>query len=113
MLDEAFKPIPEFDTWVGTFGTPELREQDKQARALCNELKLTLKYPAWLRYLEADRAYQTIRNRQQAMKATFQFTPSGLNEFFWDPAKMNDRLQKLLDDGLIGRADEKTLRLRR
>jgi hypothetical protein len=75
-------------------------------------LKLTLKYPAWLRYLEADRAYQTIQNRQQAMKGPFQFTPSGLNEFFWNPAKLDDRLQKLLDEGLIERVDEKTLRLK-
>jgi hypothetical protein len=111
MLDEAFKPIPEFNTWIGTFGTPELREQDKQARALCDELKLDLKYPAWLRYLEADRAYQTIRNRQQAMKGPFHFTPSGLNEFYWSPPKLNDRLQKLLDDGLIEKLDEKTFRL--
>jgi hypothetical protein len=113
MLDDAFVPIPEFNTWIGTFDTPEIRQQERQARALCEELKLTLKYPAWFRYLEADRAYQVIQSRQRATTQPYRFAPSAINEFIWDKAKLNDRVSDLLQEGLIEKVEGDRYRLRR
>ncbi len=115
MLDTAFQPIPEFNTWVGTFGTPEFRAQDRQARALCDELKLTLKEPAWLRYLEADRLYQVAENRYESVSdiLSIDFTPASLNEFHWSGPKLNDSVRLLQDDGLIEPVRENVYRLKR
>ena len=113
MFEECWKPIPEFNTWVGVFGTPEFRAQDRQARALCSELKLTIKDPPWLRHLEADRLYQCIQSRQRATTRPYQFQPAAVNEFFWDKTKLADRIHQLLEEELIENVKENTFQLKR
>ena len=112
MLDDALQPIPEFNTWVGVFGTPETRAQDRQLRAVCDDLQLAVKYPAALRYREADRVYQLIESRRPSANEPFLFTRASIQEFFWDDAKLQDRLQKLIDDGLIEKTGDADYRLR-
>ena len=111
MFDQAWLPIPEFDTWIGTFGIPEVREQDRQGRALCEDLKLTLEDPPWLRYLETNRAYELIQNRQRGRSQPYQFAPSVIRDFHWSPAKLNDRAAKLAEDGLIEQVGENLYQL--
>ena len=112
MFDEAFVPVPEYNTWIGTFGTPETREQDKLARALCKELNLTMREPAGLRHLESDRLLQVARNRFRNAASDEPLPLSSLNEFFWSPAKTADRLAKLIDDGVLEKVGSDRFRLR-
>ena len=42
-----------------------------------------------------------------------EFKLAQANEFIWNEAKLNDRLQKLIEDGLIVKTESGTLRLSR
>ena len=79
---------------------------------MCDDLKLALKYPAALRYLEADRVYQLIESRRPNPNEPYPFPRASINEFFWNDAKLQDRLQKLIDDGLIEQTGDAVYRLR-
>ncbi len=102
MLRDAWQPVPELGTWVGTFGFKELREQKRIVEDLRTKLGLDVKDPDWLRSLESDRVLQAIRERQRHLSEELTVTPLGASaEFFWpDPYKL-DRFQKLIDDGLV------------
>jgi hypothetical protein len=112
VLDRSFQPIPEFNTWVGTLGTPELRAQERLLREVCDELNLKVKYPPGFRYLEADRLLQWFQSRQRATKKVFLFNPEASNEFFWGKPKLYDRLQKLVEDGVVQKVGSTAYRLK-
>jgi hypothetical protein len=112
MLDEAWRPVPPYDTWIGVFDTKELREQKKVVEDLARKYDLELKDPDWLRYLEADRVLQILRSRQQASHEPYVFgVLDGSTEFFWPEAWRRDRFQKHLEDGAVVPAGEDRYRL--
>jgi hypothetical protein len=101
-LKEAWQPVPEFDTWVGTFGSKELREQKKIVAELREEYQLSVPDPDALRYVEADRALQVLRTWQRGTPGPLVFTPlSATGEFYWPEATARDRFQKLVADGVV------------
>ncbi|MEW5977344.1 MAG: hypothetical protein AB1898_16255 [Acidobacteriota bacterium] len=108
----AWKPIPEYDTWVGTFGQIEQRMQDQLLRQLAEELKLSISDPGWLRDQEAQRLLQKLQNMQRSRRGEWQFKKDRqLNEFRWPQAKMEDRFGKLVTDGWIEQTGVETYRL--
>jgi hypothetical protein len=108
----AWKPIPEYDTWVGTFGQIEQRMQDKLLRQLAEEFKLSISDPGWLRDQEAQRLLQKLQNMQRARRGEWHFKEDRqLNEFYWPQAKLEDRFGKLIADGWIEKTGAETYRL--
>ncbi|MHC4441638.1 MAG: beta-N-acetylhexosaminidase family protein [Planctomycetota bacterium] len=112
MLAEAWQPVPEYNTWIGTFGCKELREQKKTVDELRSEYQLTVKDPGWLRKMEADRVLHKVRNQQGMMSEPLFFTPRQINgEFYWPKSMVLDRLEKLVSDGVVEKVGENKYRL--
>ena len=112
MLIDAWHPIPEYNTWVGTFGNQESFAQDKAVRQLMIDLQLTVPDPGWLRLRDADRLLQLMQNRQSAARAALPFKDSAsTGEFRWTKARAQDRFQKLVDDGAIEKMGSDTWQL--
>jgi len=106
MISAAWQPIPEFNTWIGTFGQPESKMQDQMARKLCKDLGVEVAEPSWSKSQDANRLLQKIQNLQRRERSAWTFSPSGLNEFFWPKEKFQTRFQKLIDDGCIRKVGE-------
>lgn len=112
MLVDAWQPVPEYNTWVGTFGSQELREQKMTVAALCGEYGLSVSDPAALRYVEADRLLQAIRSVQGGMSVSYVFSAlQAAREFHWPEAGAKDRFAKLLSDGVVTRVGDDNYRL--
>jgi hypothetical protein len=112
MLRDAWQPVPELNTFIGTFGCKELREQKTIVEALRTKYTLDVKDPEWLRCMEADRVLQAIRERQRALKEPLTVTPLGASaEFFWPESCQRDRFQKLISDGLVEEVGKDKYRL--
>lgn len=102
MLDQIWKPVPEYNTWIGVFDTKEVREQKKTVRQLAGEYGLVVNDPAWLRDLETDRVLQQLRTWQQTSREPYTFdsmTPT--REFFWPEDNRRDRFNQLVERGLV------------
>jgi hypothetical protein len=107
MLKEAWEPVLEYDTWVGVFGIPELREQRRTLESLKRDYGIEVEDPAWLRYVESDRVLQQIRNLQrQSEKAVEVTAESATGQFFWPMDVRLDRFQKLVDEGVLEETGE-------
>jgi len=108
----AWKPIPEYGTWIGTFGQIELRRQDMLLRKLAEEFELSISDPGWLRDQEAQRLLQKLQNLQRARRGEWLFRKNRqLNEFYWPEAKFEDRFKKLISDGWVQSAGHESYRL--
>ena len=110
-LAQAWKPIPEYDTWIGTFGQIERREQEIQLRKLAGEAGVSLTEPAWLRAQDAGRLLQEIQNLQRKQPGERLVKVSELKEFMWPKDKLNNRFEKLIADGWLEKVGEDTYRL--
>jgi hypothetical protein len=110
-LAKAWKPIPEYDTWIGVFGQTERRMQEIQLRKFAKEAGVKLEEPSWLRAQDAGRLLQKIQNVQRQKKQELDFKISDLNEFMWTDEKLNNRFEKLIADGWVIKVSENTYRL--
>ncbi len=110
-LAAIWKPIPEYTTWVGTFGLPENRHQERLLRSFAAEAGVALAEPGWVRFRDADRMAQQLQNRQGRQREEFRFRADQLREFYWPTEKIRDRLELLLQIGVIEKVDGTSLRL--
>ncbi|MFN0166994.1 MAG: glycoside hydrolase family 20 zincin-like fold domain-containing protein [Bryobacteraceae bacterium] len=110
-LAAIWKPIPEYDTWVGTFGLPENRHQERQVRKLAADAGVSVAVPGWVRFRDADRKAQSLQNRQGRQSEEYRFRADQLREFFWPPEKQRDTVDLLLQMGVIEKVDGGFLRL--
>jgi hypothetical protein len=110
-LAKAWKPIPEYATWVGVFGQTERRMQEIQLRRFAREAGIELVEPTWLRSEDAGRLLQKIQNVQREQRGELNFKIGDLNEFMWTDEKLNNRFQKLIADGWVVKVSEDTYRL--
>jgi hypothetical protein len=102
MLRDAWQPVMEFDTWVGTIGLPEVRLQKMIIAGLNASYGLNVKDPDVLRSTESNRLLQQLRRSQGNIKKQYIFAHTGGTfEFFWMEETSRDRFDKLVDDGLI------------
>jgi hypothetical protein len=101
MLDAAWKPVPEYGTWIGVFGNQELRAQKETILAVAEELGLLLPCADGLRYMEADRLLQMFRIMQTGVPGPLSFTPENHMGYFWPMDFVRDRFQKLVEDGVL------------
>ncbi len=110
-LAKAWKPIPEYNTWVGAFGQTESRMQEILLRKFAKEAGVDLVEPAWFRARDADRMLQKIQNVQREQRRELDFKVGDLDEFSWTKEKLQSRLDKLIADGWVEKAGDDTYRL--
>ena len=110
-LSQAWKPIPDYDTWVGVFGQTERRMQEILLRKFAKEAGVEPSEPAWLRAQDAGRLLQKIQNVQRGQRGVLDFKVSDLNEFMWTAEKLDNRFEKLIADGWVVKVGEDTYRL--
>ncbi|HMI03412.1 MAG TPA: hypothetical protein VK541_13065 [Pedobacter sp.] len=122
MIVKAWNPIPEYNTWIGTWGQPEARTQEKLFSDLAKELDIAVAAPAWTRWRDANRQLQGFQKVQRAHRTPWKFKSDPLEvykwppaadderavwrEFHWTPQKGADRLKLLLENGYLEKAGE-------
>ena len=97
----AWQPIPEYNTWIGAFSQRERYMQGVLLEKLMKELGVDVPTPAWLRAQDADRLLQEMQNVQRGQRGKVTIGLADLNGFYWSEPKLKDRLQKLIDDGVV------------
>jgi hypothetical protein len=105
MINEAWKPVPDYNTWIGSFGQPEETMQQKMINKLADDLKLNIQMPGTLRYRNANRYLQRVRNLQRKYNVPFRFNieGSGVNggEFMWPASQVKDYTELLMMQGVF------------
>lgn len=127
MVVKAWNPIPEYNTWIGTWGQPEARTQEKLFTDLTKELGLSVNEPGWVRWRDASRQLQGFQKVQRAHSTAWKFRSDPLEEykwppsadddravwreFHWTPQKGADRLKLLVDNGYMEKVGENMYQL--
>lgn len=103
----SWKPIPEYNTWVGVFGQWEAIKQEETVTQLSKDLGISIITPGWLRFQDADRLLQAIQNRQRYIATPWKFPSdkgwllSSAAFMLWSGEKFRDRLKLLIDSGVV------------
>lgn len=111
---EAWKPIPEYNTWVGTFGQAEARAQEAMMRQLAKDLNIKVNPPAWLIHRDADRYLQRIQTLQKrsVKPVRFKFDDAiGRGEFYWSLDKIQETINALVETGSLVKFEDNTYQL--
>jgi hypothetical protein len=69
MMESIWKPVPEYDTWIGMGSTIELNAQMRLIRKIEQDYGITVRDPPELVARDADRIAETL-GRRQAYSAT-------------------------------------------
>jgi len=113
-ITQAWRPIPEYNTWVGSFGQIERRMQEIKLREAAATAGIKLTPPDWLRHEEADRLLQAIQQAQSQEQAEWRFRIEDVRGFLWVGKfkdKIDEGLQTLIADGRVEKVGEDTYRL--
>ena len=116
LANEAWQPIPEYSTWIGTFGLPEARMQEKMIEKIGKDLEIVVKPPAWMLYRDANRYLQRIQHiqRNHSEKVRFRTEESGIIgdqiqqtrvAFQWSVKKANESVNMLVRDGALSEGE--------
>ena len=111
MARAAWKPVPEFNTWIGTFGQAEAVQQEIILQKLAKELAIEIEPPEWLRARDADRLWLCLQKRQRSSPTVWQFHPREITQFHWTVEKLTDRVEKLAEDGCVKKAGKDVYQL--
>ncbi|GAA4749586.1 hypothetical protein [Flavisolibacter ginsenosidimutans] len=114
MIEAAWKPVREYNTWVGMFGTLEAAKQEKMFLDLGKELEVEVQTPGWIRWRDANRLLQVLQNRQRSFKEPFTFkadAPVLWRAFNWTKEKGLDRLKLLQENGCVSNNSDGTSQL--
>jgi hypothetical protein len=108
MASDAWQPILEYNTWIGSFGQPEATMQEKILSDLAREYKFELKMPAWVRYRDANRYLQRLQNIQAENTGPYRFKgdQGNIGDFIFSHAKANECLQLLIREGAIVKSED-------
>lgn len=114
MAVDAWQPILEYNTWIGTFGQVEAVVQDRMMRKLAKDLDITIHPPGWLMHRDADRFLQKIETYQRRSATPVKFKSNdaiGKSEFYWPADKIDESIAILLSTGSIEKVDDNTYQL--
>jgi hypothetical protein len=111
LAQAAWRPVPEYNTWIGIWGQPEALEQEKMLGKLAHELGLALKAPGWVRFRDAGRLLETIQNRQRFSATPSEFKLAEGGSLRWSVEKTRDLMQLLADNGEVEKAADGGYRL--
>lgn len=112
MAADAWQPIPEYNTWVGTLGQVESVAQDRMMRLLAKDLDIKVHTPAYIVHRDADRFMQKIETYQRRSVTPVKFKSNdaiGKSEFYYWPAeKFDESISFLLAAGSIEKTGDDT-----
>jgi len=115
LVTEAWTPIPDYNTWIGSFGQPEETMQEKMISKLSKDFHIDIKMPGWLRYRNANRYLQRIQNIQRKLHIPFRFNAEGSSvkdpEFIWPQDQIKDYTEILLNEGLLQKVADNSYQL--
>jgi hypothetical protein len=115
MANEAWQPILEYNTWIGSFGQPEATMQEKMLNQLAKEFQFEVKIPGWMLYRDANRYLQRIQNIQRNVRDPYRFRSDARSiraaEFTWSDAKASQCMQLLIKEGAVVPAGSDTYQL--
>jgi hypothetical protein len=107
----AWQPVPEYNTWIGTWGQPEAAMQEQMVGKLAKELDLELPAPGWMRFRDAERLLQEIQGEQRSSETPWIFKLRSGAAMRWPLEKVRDRLQLLVENGAVEKTGEGAYRL--
>lgn len=114
MAADAWQPILEYNTWIGSYGQPEANMQEKILRQMAKEYGFDIKTPGWVRYRDANRYLQRIQNVQRDMRDAYKFKGDESrirSDMAFTAEKAMDCMQLLIQDGAVTLADNGTYQL--
>lgn len=110
MVQEAWQPILEYDTWIGTWGQQEAKIQEKMIGQLIDDFQLQITEPQWVQYRNAYRYLQRLRVEQKLKKEMYTFTIDGCGttygDFMWSKERAQNYMKLLIQWGAIKTIDE-------
>lgn len=106
LANEAWQPIPEYSTWIGTFGQPEAKMQGELMEKLGKDLSIEVKPPAWVLYRDTNRFLQGLQDvqRNHFDQVKFRAENSGAT-FQWSVEKVNECVNMLIRDGALSKLE--------
>jgi hypothetical protein len=110
-LKDAWQPVPDFNTWIGTHGQIEQRLQEATVRTLARELRIVVEDPAWLRWRDGERILGLLRGNQLLQEEPAILSTTAGNEFYFSQERFVDRVNLLAREGLLEKAGDDTYRL--
>jgi len=117
LAQAVWQPVPDYNTWIGVWGQPEAIMQEKMVVELARELGIEVKTPGWMRFRDADRLLQAIQSRQRFSAIPWKFKSnggwllSGSAFMLWPLDKFRDRLQLLVENGVVEKIDNNDYQL--
>ncbi|MEJ7912900.1 MAG: hypothetical protein WKF70_07080 [Chitinophagaceae bacterium] len=111
---EAWKPIPQYNTWIGTFGQGESRVQEAMMRQLAKDIGVKITPPGWLVHRDADRFPQRIQTLQRRSAKPVKFKADdaiGKGEFYWTVEKIQESIDALVETGSLKKLEDNTYEL--
>lgn len=114
LANDAWQPVPEYNTWIGTFGQAEARAQEGMMRQLARDFDIKIIPPGWMVHRDADRFLQKIQAIQMRSSQPVQFKSDdaiGKSEFYWPIEKIKECIDLLLKVGSIEKIADNTFRL--
>lgn len=113
-ITKAWKPIPEYDTWIGIFGQIERRRQESMLRTAAATAGIKLVSPEWLDQENAHRLLLALQTKQSQGTAEWCFKMDDVMSFLWAndaKYKIEDSLQILIAQGWVEKVTEESYRL--
>jgi hypothetical protein len=114
LCKEAWQPVPEYNTWIGTFGQAEARVQETMMRQLAKDIGVEINPPSWMVHRDADRFLERIQTLQMRSSQPVQFKPDdaiGKGEFYWPAEKINECIDILFKVGSLEKVADNIFRL--
>lgn len=113
-------PIPEFDTWIGTYGQAEAWRQDRMIAKFCEQLGILPPVPAWKRSRDRHRVLQEIQGDQRVLPDAKIVDPAQISDEFHlhmdlgeDREYSRSLLDELVEAGQLEKVDDDQYRLTR
>ncbi|MBP1996083.1 hypothetical protein [Paenibacillus eucommiae] len=105
MLVEAWKPVPELDTWIGTFGQIEERQQHLMVREICKQLEISIPTHRSLAVRKKSRIVEMMQNFQKyyhfSSPRPFNIGSLATYGSGFNIAEAVEIMEELVDDGIV------------
>ena len=111
-LAEIWKPIPEFNTWIGTYGQGEAWRQETVVRQFCKEAGIKPPTPRWKVVRDCHRALEKLEGEQRVRPEAVEIKADSVAaEFSLQPDYAQDIMDQLTSDGWLEKSGENQYRL--
>lgn len=103
-IAEIWRPIPEFNTWIGTYGQAEAWRQEQMIRKFCAEAGIVPPVPKWKSSRDRQRALEKIQSQQRVSPEPLMIAVNNIaGEFSLDKSYAKSLLEVLVVEGWLER----------